>query len=152
MKNRTLLDELRDKKNTFFNEEQSFIMTKIFTSLLFTLFIVFIITALALFIIDGFILINFNLSFNDYLSLCFGNVCFYYCFIFIKEKVVPYYTNNPLFFIGIIYPAFFNASIVQNLLERVGLTVDIKLLITIISVIVYYLILNLYYKKRWFND
>ena len=144
MKRKTLLNELFDQRNTFFNEEQSFIMSKVLTNLLFSLIIIFVLTALIVMIITDFIFFDLNLSFNDYLSLCFGNVCYYYCFAFVKEKVIPYYKSNPLFLIGLFYPAFFNASFINLFLP----TTNLNLLIIMISVIIYYLILNRYYQKR----
>ncbi|MDF9866742.1 hypothetical protein OKW22_000296 [Bacilli bacterium PM5-3] len=152
MVKKNLFNELCDKRNTFFNEEQSFIMTKIFTNLLFVLMIIFVLSSLLIIIIEDIFLVNSNLSFNDYLSLCFGNICFYYCFVFIKEKVIPYYKNNPLFLIGIIYPAFFNASIIQNILYNFNFNIDIKLLVMILSIFTYYQLLNIYYKKRWSSE
>ena len=146
MKQKTLLSELLDQRNIYFNEDQSFIMTKTFTNLLFSLIIVFALTALIVMVITDFVLFELNLTFNDYLSLCFGNICFYYCFVFIKERIIPYYKSNPLFLIGLIYPAFFNASFVSLFIP------NLNLLVMLVSVLLYYLILNRYYQKRWSHE
>ena len=149
MKKPSLFQELLNKKNHYFNEDESFFIAKTLTDFLYVLMIVFLITAFILLIISNYLTVFINLSFNDYLSLCFGNVCFYFCFKFINERVIPYYKSNPIFIIGIIYPAFFNSSLIYELLYRFNLIAfDIKLALLLLSIIIYYLILNRYYQSK----
>ena len=150
MRKPSLFQELLNKKNHYFSENDSFFIAKTLTDLLYILMIVFLITAFLLLVINNFFYLFINLSFNDYLSLCFGNVCYYFSFKFIKEKVVPFYKSNPLFIIGIVYPAFFNSSLVYELLVRFNLVVfDIRIILLLLSIIIYYFIINKYYQSKY---
>lgn len=145
----SLYQELIDEKNRYLSDEDSFQLVSIFTNLLFAVFIVSLIIGAFLIVIESFTIYNIPFNLNDYMSVCFGNTAFYFSFKLIKHKVIPYYMNNPIILIGIIYPAFFNASLLQVL---VSFNPIFKIAFLILNAFIYYFILNKYYQAKYYKN
>ncbi|MEG0686660.1 MAG: hypothetical protein RR425_05180 [Erysipelotrichales bacterium] len=146
---KSLLSELRDEKNKYLNDDMTFSLAKIYTDMLSTLFVISLIMGFITILLNNSTTILYNIGFNELASFTLGNVAFIYCFRMIKEKVVPYYTSNPLMLIGIIYPAFFNAKIISLLFtSNLAISSIINMSVLVLSIIVYYFILNKYYLSK----
>lgn len=148
--NKSLLLEMFKKGNHLLNEDDSFHLAKLYTSYLFTLICLSIALACFLIIVGYFTFVFEELSFNAYASLIIGYSSLFYSFRMINEKIIPYYTANPLMLIAIFYPGFFVAEII-GLLDKNLLNFNFNFIIPIVtlSCVINYILLNSYYKRKY---
>ncbi|MDR1781457.1 MAG: hypothetical protein LBR40_00425 [Bacilli bacterium] len=146
-KNKTLLMTLLNKNNNYLNDDSNFQLNIIYTKVLFLIIFLVVIVGLVYRIIS--LVNNFSdLSFIELSSLVIGNACFYGCFLAIKNSAILNIVVNPLFIGGIILPSFFNGWLFNYLIMvYFNNNINITFVFIILSIIVYYIILNSYYVK-----
>lgn len=146
---KSLYQELLEEKNRFLSDDDSFNLVGIYTNLLYALVVSALVVGMFLIVFDMVSTRFIPFTLNDYMSVCLGNTCFFFSFRLIKAKVIPYYASNPIMLIGLIYPAFFNASLIQMFVD---INPIIKVVIMILSMLLYYFILNKYYQAKYYKN
>ncbi|WP_423363439.1 hypothetical protein [Mycoplasma sp. P36-A1] len=145
----SLYRHIFNENNIIVDENKMLEYSKLLNKLLSIVAFSFILGGLLTTFLANFISLFVYISYNEYASLILGNICFVFAFILIKKNLSLYFANNPITIIGIIYPAFFNAKLLNigfnNLL---GNTLDFYAVFLLISIIIYYLILNQYYLRQ----
>lgn len=153
MKDTTLFNMLTNQEHRFVVEEDLRTYSETMNRLFITFATFLIIAGIATTILGSFINLNQYFNFNDYASLIFGNVCFIFSFVLLKHRLFFHASNNPITIIGLIFPAFFNARLLTILTEVLtNQRFSIFGLYLVLSIVLYYVILNAYYHKVIKND
>lgn len=149
MKKNNLYIELMNQNNRYLDDNASFNLVGIYTKLLYTIMISSLFLGAFLAVLNLFFISVNKLSLIDLTSLIIGYASLYSAFKMIKEKTIPYIFNNPIFISAIFFTAFFNASLIQLLLNFTNLNFDIRLIILVLSIILNYILLNRSFNKHY---
>lgn len=149
MKKRNLYIELFDQKNRYLDDKGSFDLVRIYTKLLYSILISSLFLGGFLLVLSLFFISTNKLSLIDFTSLIVGYSCLFSAFRMIKEKIIPYLFNNPIFISAIFFTSFFNASFIQLIFDLTSFNFDFRLIILVISIILNYLLLSTSYNKYY---
>lgn len=153
MQDKSLWQMLMNEHNRFVESERLADYANICNKLMMTLGLTFVIGGLLSAILTNFTSLYIYISYNEYASLILGNICFYFAILLLKNKLFFYHGNNPITIVGIIYPAFFNAKALSLIFENLlNINVSFYAIFLILSIIIYYLILNRVYLKESDNN